>query len=317
MFSLIRQGSSLGISPRFKVKQTSNHEFGQIYLPTVNWMLMIGASILVVGFGSSDAMASAYGIAVTLTMLITTVLICLTMKEVWHWKPIYVFLFGLCFITIDLVFTVSNMMKIVDGGWVPLLIGSIAFMMMMTWSNGQDLLRQKLNSKSISKESLNNMSSCGQITRTCGTEIFLTKTDIGLPPLLCEFASKTHSIAQNAIIMNFHFSRFPFLHRKNNLKIQDLEDGFWRINVSYGYLQTPRVMAVLEEIRRMGVPVGNIHEATIIIGHETMVRKKENSEMNYFSAKLFSWMVKNSSKADQFFHIPKNQILEIGIQIEI
>lgn len=317
VFSLVRQSITLGISPRFAVEQTSAHEFGQVYLPSVNWALMVGACVLVLAFGTSDSMAAAYGIAVVMTMLITTALICLVMRLNWGWNLAWVGAFGSMFLSIDLMFTVSNMLKIADGGWVPLSIGAVAFLAMLTWSRGQELLKADLTSRAVPKDRICAELGSGLIRRTPGTAVFLTKTEAGLPPILCEFVAKTHSAAETVVIMNLRTTRLPFLHRKDNIAVEDLGDGFFRVNARYGYKQPQRIMAAIEEARRLGVTMGKAHDSTIVVGHETLTRKAKGSAMWRISAIAFTWMLRNGATADQFFCIPKGQVLEVGIQVEV
>lgn len=316
MFSLTRQAVSLGLSPRFRIEQTWEGEFGQIYVPAVNWLLMMGCCLLVLTFKSSDAMASAYGIAVTMTMLITTVLACMVMRNLWGWNIFKVAIFGSVFITIESIFTVSNMMKIFDGGWVPLAIGVLAFVSMRIWNRGSVIVRQNLSARSLSYESLDSLMQEAQVRRTPGTEVFLTKTDSGLPPILCEYITKTRSMADMVVIVHFETVRLPYLRRRRNISIECIQDDIWRVHARYGYMQTPRVAAMLAEAKILGVPIHD-DKFLIVVGRETITHKPNSGFIHGISTSFFSWMHRNAARADHSFNVHGDKILEIGMQVEI
>jgi KUP system potassium uptake protein len=319
LFSLTRQAIQMGFAPRLRIVQTERTEIGQIYVPGVNWALMAGCLGLVWGFGSSDAMASAYGVAVAMTMLTTTVLLCTLMRTAWHWSLPAVIGFGIVFVSIDLVFTVSNMMKVIDGGWVPLMIAVVCFLLMRTYAKGSESMRRRLDERAIPVPVMETRLNANLVERTSPiTQVFLTRSVEGLPPVLCDFATKTRSIADLAVILHFETARVPFLHRKGNVSVAYFANGFWRIHATYGYMQTPNVQAAIEEGRLLGVPIGHADEdCIVIIGNETVTRRKTDSCLNPFEAFAFGFMIRNSARASQFFKLPKERVLEIGLPIEI
>ncbi len=319
LFSLAKQAMQLGLSPRFKVVQTERKEIGQIYVPGVNWALMVGCLALVWGFRSSDAMASAYGVAVAITMLTTTALLCTLMRTQWGWGPTRVAAFGTFFLAIDLTFTASNLMKVVDGGWVPLLIAVACYFCMSTYARGSQCLRRSLDARAITMDAMHARLACRSVNRVPGAvQVFLTKTTAGLPPLLCEYSSKTHSVAETVIVAHFDVARVPFLHRKGNVTAECVGDGFWRVNATYGYMQTPNVAAALEEARLLGAPIPHdVGQVTLVIGHETISRAKTGSCLNPVQHALFVLMARNSARASQFFKLPTDRILEVGMHVEI
>jgi KUP system potassium uptake protein len=319
LFSLARQAMQLDLSPRFKVVQTERKEIGQIYVPGVNWALMVGCLALVWGFRSSDAMASAYGVAVAMTMLTTTALLCTLMRTHWGWNMARFVAFGMVFLTIDMTFTVSNLMKVVDGGWVPLLIALVCYAFMSTYARGSECLRRGLDARAITMDQMHDRLACKSVTRVPGAvQVFLMKTTAGLPPLLCEYSSKTRSVAETVIVAHFEIARVPFLHRKGNITAECVGDGFWRVNARYGYMQMPNVAAALEEARLLGAPVPHdVGEVTLVIGHETIGRAKCRSCLNRVQHSLFVLMVRNSARASQFFKLPTDRILVVGIHVDI
>jgi KUP system potassium uptake protein len=315
VFSLVRQAVTLGLCPRFTIRQTFSGQYGQIYVPGINWALMVGCIVLVMGFRSSDAMASAYGIAVSVTMLITTVLIGFAMRSLWRWPLPLVALFMVFFGAIDMVFVGSNMLKVAEGGWVPLMIGIAALLLMRIWSRSTALVRCRLADMA---EPVETLFSGEPLVRIPGRiQVFLTKTAENLPPVLCEYAAKTGSLAEHVVIVTFVTVRSaPFLHRSGNVRVTDLGHGLWRITAKYGYMQTPRVGAVLREAEMTGLPL-KCREAPIILGNETVSRKEIGSGLSGVTAAVYQWMLKNSARADRFFKIKAERVIEIGVRIEV
>lgn len=319
LFSLVKQAMQMGMCPRFKIVQTERLQIGQIYLPAVNWALLSGCLALVWGFRSSDAMASAYGVAVAITMLTTTVLLCTLMRTVWGWSIPAVAAFGSIFITVDLAFTASNMLKVVDGGWVPLTIAAGCYFLMTTYSKGSACLRAKLDARAVTLDTMVERLALGEVTRVPGcVQVFLTKTTIGLPPLLCEYSRKTRSVAEIVAVLHFETERVPFLHRRGNIAVETLGDGFYRVNASYGYMQTPNVVAAIEEARLLGLPVPQDPAGiTVVVGNELIGRCKNNGCLGPVRHAIYMWMDRRSAKATRFFKLPPERILEIGLQVEI
>lgn len=328
VFTLARQAVQLGICPRLRIKQTSGGEIGQIYVPTVNWILAIGSIALVIGFGSSEKMAHAYGIAVSLTMLATTLLFCFVMLYVWNIKTWKVAIFGSFFLILETGFAVANLIKILDGGWVALMIAIIAFWFSHIWLTGSRAVRCALEQKTVPIEHMNEFFA-SHFVRTPGTEVFMTKTDKGLPPILCEYAKKTRSLAESVVILHFDTARVPYLRRRGNINIEDLGNNVWRVTACYGFMQTPRVNAALEEAEILGLPF-KTDEALIVVGVETAHRfsKETNSEMETennksksclspFSFFVYRFLSKMAPRATTSFKLPYSRVLEIGLYIKI
>lgn len=318
VFSLVRQAVTLGLAPRFTIRQTHSGEFGQIYVPGMNWALMVGSLILVAGFRTSDAMASAYGVAVSMTMLITTVLVAMAMRTLWRWPLAVAVLFCVVFGAIDLVFVSSNLLKVAEGGWVTLTLGVMAFGLMRIWMSGNILVRRRLQAMSVPLENLGDVLANGKVIRIPGCiQVFLTKTAEGLPPILCEYVTKSGSLACNVVIVTFQIARtHPFLHRSGNVEVTELGHGIWRVTARYGYMQTPRVGAALREAEMRGLPF-SCKNSPVILSHETISRKSQNSEMSLVSSVLYGWMARNCARADTFFKVDQARVMEVGVHIEV
>jgi len=318
VFSLVRQAVTLGLSPRFAIRQTHSGEFGQIYVPAVNWALLAGCVLLVAGFRSSDAMASAYGIAVSMTMLICTVLIAFAMRALWRWPLPLVGLFLAVYGTIDLLFVSANMLKVADGGWVPLVLGLTVFTLMAVWTRVGTLVRLRLAAMAVPLDRLVAQFEDGSVIRIPGrTQVFLTKTAQDLPPILCEYVAKNGALAENVVIVTFLTERArPLLHRSGNVTVAALGHGIWRVTARYGYMQTPRVGAVLREAEMIGLPL-KCKESPIILGSESISRKATGSRLSAVSAALYGWMSRNSARADRFFKIRQERVMELGVHIEV
>ena len=316
VFSLVRQAITLGVSPRFNVIQTFRGEYGQIYVPAANWALMIGCIMLVLAFRSSDALASAYGVAVSMTMLITTVLMCVLMRIQWGWGVAAVAAFAIPFGVIDSLFVVSNLIKVMDGGWITLVVGATAFLLMTTWERGSEILVRRLAASSIPFDRVSAILAARGAARIGGTSFFLTKSMEGIPPLLCQYVSKTHAVSERVVIVNFQAVRIPFLEPGGNTEVFDLGDGFWRVKSKYGYMQIPDLDSVMTECGDLGLRVDTA-DSTIVLGHETISRRNSGSEIGPFTAALYGWMVRNAARADQFFRLPKDRVLEVGVHVEL
>jgi len=325
VFSLTKQAIQLGFCPRFQVKQTNAGEIGQIYLPVVNWALMAGAIALILGFKKSDDMAAAYGIAVSLTMLTTTPLVCLVMRGRWRWGWPAVALFGLPFVAIDALFSTSNMLKLAEGGWVPLSIGICMFLVMTTWERGATAVRERLAEMSVPLERIAAVlrdaavadMAPGAVARVPGTSVFLTKTAEGLPPVVSRYIATTRSVPEHVVILNFQTARVPRLHRGGNLGIEDLGHGFWRVTARYGYMQIPSVRATLKEAALIDGLKAPVDAYTLVLGSEVVTRKKVGSRLNPLQATLYRWMAKNATRAALFFRLPKDDTLEFVLHIEV
>ena len=328
VFTMTRQAMQLGFCPRVRVRQTHGGEIGQIYVPVANWVLAAGCFAFVLGFGSSEAMAHAYGIAVSFTMLATTLLFCIYLRHVMHRPMWMVILFGAFFILLDLGFALANLAKIAEGGWVPLVIAGFVAWLSSAWRCGSSAVRKALEARAVNSDDMRDFFVSG-LVRTPGTEVFLTKTSKGLPPILCEYARKTRSLAEAVVVLHFETARVPYLRRRGNVHIEDLGMNVWRVSASYGYMQVPRVDAALEEARILGLPV-RTSDALVVVGMETAYRtghtesaddqrKKADSStcLGPISFAAYRTMSRLSPSATTNFKLPYDRVLEIGLYVRV
>jgi KUP system potassium uptake protein len=314
-FSLTRQAMQLGVSPRILVIQTSSEEIGQIYIPSVNWMLMITTILLVLGFGSSSNLASAYGVAVSTTMLITTILIFFITREKWRWHPLLALLVTCMFLTEDISFFGANMLKIKEGGWFPLVAGGFVFILMTTWRRGREILFERLGKRTEPMDDFLEQVSEQPPLRLPGTAVFMIGRLVGAPPMLVhhfEFNRVLHEQVLLLTVVNEPVPRIPAAER---LEVTELVNGFYRVVVHYGFLQSPNVPVALRTCEQFGLGV-DPNEATYYLGRETLIPNKERPGMMLWREKLFAFMVRNELRATAFFNIPPERVVEIGIQVE-
>jgi len=314
-FSITRQAIQLDYLPRQRLVHTSTSEIGQIFVPSVNGFLMVGVIGLVIGFGSSSNLASAYGIAVTGAMTIDTLLASVIALDVWHWKPVAVALLMGSFALVDLAFLAANVPKIPHGGWFPLLTGAVLFLAMHAWRRGRELLMQHLQRAAISLTVfLDTIRSMPPI-RVPGTAVFMTSRHLSLPfPLLQNF-SNNKVLHETVILMTVNVEDVPYLSFESRLDVEDLGQGFYRITVNYGFMQHPDIPRALNLAVRRGLPV-ELSEAIYFIGRESLILTRE-PDMHPWLARLFISMFRNAVSPRSFFKIPTASVMELGVWVEI
>lgn len=315
-FSLTRQAVQLGQCPHVHIIQTSREEIGQIYIPSVNWLLMIVTISLVLGFGSSSKLAGAYGVAVTTTMVITVVLAFFVAIRAWHWPPVTAGLVSLLFLTVDLAFFGANMLKIESGGWFPLAAGGIVFTMMVTWRRGREILAQHLEETGEPFELFLHRIAANPPPRVPGTAIFLIKPVPGTPPQLLHHLAHNQVLHEQVVLLSVVTREVPRVTAEKRLVVVSLEQGFTRVTVNYGFMQSPNIPVALRECESFGLVV-NLDTATFYLARETLIPSLKRPGMMLWREKLFSFMTRNSLPATDFFRIPPERVVELGIQIEI
>lgn len=316
VFSLTRQAMQLGNAPRMRVVQTSGKEFGQIYVPMINWLLMILAIALALTFKSSDNLAAAYGIAVSGTMLITAILLYFAMREKFGWS-IWVAA-PLCgfFALIDAFFLGANMTKLLDGGWLPLVVGAVSYFLMSTWARGTEAVARRMSSLSESFPVFFAWMKADGVSRVPGTAVFLTRTRTGTPPMLIHHIEHNRVLHAQTLILTVRTMPIPRIGARNRLSVESLGEGCYRVEARYGFMQTPAVPVILKACGRFGVHV-DPDKATYYLSHETVLRAKEGSEMSELGLALYSYMSRNATRVTEFFNIPQDRVMEIGIHVEI
>lgn len=315
-FSLTMQAVQLGLIPRLKITHTSSKEYGQIYLPAINWALMIGCIAVVIGFHTSSNLAAAYGIAVTSTMVITTALLYVVARERWNWG--FFPTAALCgfFLLIDLSFFGANVIKILDGGWFPLMLATGIFTMMMTWKKGRSILTARIQEETELLEDFLEKIEKQKITRVPGTAVFMNGNATRTPPALLHNIAHNKVLHERILFLTVKTRPIPYVENEERFKCEVLTNGFSRLKIYYGYMEDPDVPKILSEIEQRGF-VFDPNETTYFLGRETIIATEKYSGMSRWREKLFALMSKNARSATAYFRIPPDRVVELGEQIEI
>jgi len=315
-FSMTRQAVHLGLLPGLMVNQTSADARGQIYMPTVNWFLMIAAISLVLAFQSSGNLAAAYGVAVNSTMVITTVLAFRVARERggWHLPAALVFLVG--FLLIDLGFLGANLMTIPDGGWLPLLIGITLFTVMTTWRRGASLLAGQIDGAVTSVDTFIGRVVGGQITRVPGAAIFFTGRLDQTPPALQKLMSSTGVLHELVVLTTVVIEPVAKVEPEERIELTTLDGGFYRLVLRYGFMQGPNIPSDLASCAKLGL-VLDLHEVRYFIGHVDLLGGRKLHGMAAWRDQLFIRMAINSQDATAFYQIPVEQAMKVGLQVGI
>jgi len=320
-FSLTQQCVQLGYSPRVTIVHTSAREAGQIYVPEINWALMVGCLLMALSFGSSTALGAAYGIAVMGAMSTTSVLFALV--AVWHlgWRPWQAALFVIVFLTIDLTFFAATAIKIPHGGWVPLAAAGAIFTLMTTWKRGRALLREKLTESALSVDVFLDDIGRNPRIRVSGTAVFMTSEPTGVPTVLLHHLKHNKVLHDQVILLSVIPGDVPEVPTSERLKIEPLDHGFYRAVARYGFMETPDVKELLAMFNERGIRTRPL-ETTYYVGRERLIPKRRKRgehgiKMAVWRKKLFAVMARNAISATEYFGIPPNRVVELGTQLEI
>ncbi|PKO92020.1 MAG: potassium transporter Kup [Betaproteobacteria bacterium HGW-Betaproteobacteria-10] len=312
-FSVTRQAMQLGFMPRMEVQHTSENEAGQIYLPAVNWGLMLAVMILVLGFRTSNNLAAAYGIAVTGDMVITSILATIVVAKVWKWGwPRACALFA-CFLSVELVFLAANILKIPDGGWFPLVAGLGVFVLMTTWKRGRELLTARLQGERLELSSFIQSLANSMPTRVYGTSIFLNADPTGVPHALLHNLMHNKVLHERVVLVSVKFYDVPYVPAIDRVEISSLDENFWSVIIQYGFMDDPNIPEALSHCADAGLQFSPL-ETSYFIGRETLIPRL-NSEMAFWREKIFVAMFRNAGSATAFFKIPSNRVVELGTQV--
>jgi KUP system potassium uptake protein len=314
-FSLTQQAIQLGYSPRLDIDHTSHHEIGQVYVPQVNWALMLATILIVVGFGSSSALAAAYGIAVTLTMVITAVLLQVVATERWGWpRPVAYAVCGV-FLAIDVAFFGANALKITHGGWLPLVIGGLLFTLMTTWKTGRQIVAARLTARAVPLEDFIVAAAKTHPARVPGTAVFMTAQPRGAPPALAHNVRYNKVLHEQVITLMVTTQPVPHVAPDQQVTVRSLEHGFFDVAVRYGFMEDPNVPEALGRARAKGLAM-NEDDVTYFLGRETLI-VSEAPGMAKWRERLFVIMARNAVRATTFFRLPPERVVELGVQVEI
>ena len=314
-FSVSRQALQLGYMPRMLVQHTSESEEGQIYLPRINWGLMVMVMALVLGFRSSSNLAAAYGIAVTGDMVITTLLAALVFHSVWGWSRTRTLALASLFLSIDLAFFGANILKIPAGGWFPLLMGVVIFTLMTTWRSGRALLYKRLADEAMSLEPFIQAIGGDSAVRVQGTAVFMTPNTAGVPHALLHNLKHNKVLHEQVVLAKVKIEDIPHVPEHERLIVQHLPYGFYRVEVSYGFKDQPDLPRELESCRQFGLEM-DMMDTSFFIGKETLIPKL-NSELSYWREKLFITMFRNADSVTNYFKLPPNRVVELGAQVTL
>lgn len=316
-FSVTRQAIQLGYCPRMKILHTSGREIGQVYLPTVNWLLMVCVFIVVLSFKSSSALASAYGIAVTGTMITTTLLAFIVIQRLWQWQTATSILFLTTFLTLDFLFLFANSLKIPTGGWLPLVIGAVIFLTMTTWIKGRALLANYLDDNRMLFEELEEKIAGHQAVTTKGTAIYLAKSLHGVPQVFLQNFEHNRVLHEQIIVLTIVTKDEPYIDYEHRIKIRQFgkNHNFYRVKFYYGFQQNPDVRQDLELCVKAGINL-DFKQTSFFIGSEQLTFKKQNPLAEWRKS-LFLFLFQNASSAIEFFKIPVDRVVELGIRINL
>jgi KUP system potassium uptake protein len=316
VFSLTRQAMQVGLCPRMRIVPTSSDEAGQIYVPTANWLLMIGTLLIVVLFKTSENLAGAYGIAVSGTMLVTTILLYRVAIGRWQWPPALAVFIIVVFGAVDATFLASNSLKIVQGGWFPITVGGAIVGLMLCWRQGSSLVRHRLQEMSMPLERFLDNIDKMVVARPPGVGVWLTKVAHGVSPILLHHVKNNSVLQETMILMTFVADRRPRVPFAERHSIERLGHGIYRIQVRLGFMQTPDIPVALKCCKMLGFEIDLAH-VHYYIAHEIVVRRAKGSAMAAVPFAIFAFLTRIASRAPDFFKIPHERVLEVGFHIEI
>jgi KUP system potassium uptake protein len=313
-FSVTQQAIQLGFVPRLRITHTSESAAGQIYIPVVNWALMVMVILLVLMFGSSSNLAAAYGIAVTGAMLIDAVLISVVLLGLWKWNRVVAVALLALFFTVDLAYFGANLLKVPDGGWFPLLVGAVAFTLLTTWAKGRSLMIARMDEASLPME-IFIKSAASSATRVPGTAVFMTSSASGVPHALLHNLKHNKVLHERVFLLTVRIEDVPYVAQGGRAEIMDYGSGFYRVLVRYGFMEEVNVPAELAKLEGCG-PTCKMMDTSFFLARQTLIASARPG-MAIWREKLFSWMLRNAESAMEFFKLPTNRVVELGSQVEI
>jgi KUP system potassium uptake protein len=314
-FSVTHQAIQLGFLPRLRTEHTSEKARGQIYIPAVNWGLLAMVVLLVLGFRESGKLASAYGIAVTGTMLITSVMLGVLMVYVWKWNRLLAYAATGLFLVVDGAYFASNITKIPDGGWFPLLVAAVSFTVLTTWAKGRQLMRQRLSESALPLQVFIK-SAAASVHRVRGTSVFLSTSADVVPAALLHNLKHNQVLHQRVLILNVKIEEVPHVPAEKRLEVHNAGEGFFRVILHYGYMEEVNIPGDLARIDTCGEPFAMM-STSFFLGRQKLIASKKRPGMALWREKLFAWMLKSSESAMEFFKLPTNRVVELGSQLQI
>ena len=316
-FSMTRQAIQLGWMPRLRIKQTSEKGYGQIYVGVVNWLLMIVTLGLTLGFGKSDNLAAAYGIAVSLTMLMTTVLLFIAMREIWGWSLVAAGAAAGSLFIVDAVFFAANAMKVLDGGYVPLVLAIAVYSVMLIWHRGSAAISAALTDRIVPVGEFLKSLIDRNIPRVPGTAVFLTRTTSETPPVMIWHVKRNRALHEHVFVLTATTEPVPWIEETERLSVVELAPDFWRATARYGFMERPDLPKLLREATIAHGCKLDLTDVTYYVGHETVIARDDGKGLYPWEEAFFATMQRNSVHVTDFFRLPSESVVEIGRQIAI
>ncbi len=315
-FTLTRQAMQLGWFPGLNIRQTSDTEHGQIYVPAVNWCLAAVTIAIALFFRSSDRLSGAYGTAVSTTMLMTTVLLFDVMRTRWRWSLARALPVVLAFGLVDLVFFVANLLKIGEGGYVPLLIGLVLFTIMTTWRRGVELVREGLAPLGERSDEVLASVRTGMLSRTPGSMVFLSRSDQPIPPFVARYVAQFQALPEKALVLSVRFETVPRVDAESRIRIEQLGPALWRADCRFGFVEIPNLFAALQAAKRLGCDI-DLDEVLFLAGKDEIIADPKRSKMRPMRRLLFGFLYRNAVRASDRFALPRDRFIEIGHQVGV
>ncbi len=315
-YSLTRQAMQLGWMPGLVIKQTSDEEYGQIYVPLVNWVMMVSTIGITIGFGSSAKLAGAFGTAVSTTMLLTTILLYDVMRHRWNWGVLRAGAIAGLFICVDLAFFSANLLKILDGGYVPLLFGAVLFIIMTTWHRGTMLMRAGAAAQAAEGDRLLGELRGGRLPRTPGTAVFLSRGDTPVPPMMSRHIALFGALPERLVSLFVRFDTVARVPAAGRVSVRQVMEGFWYVEVRFGFVEYPNLLAALRLAREQGCDI-DPDQAMFFAAHDDVIRSNTAPRMFVLRRLLFAFEYRNAVRMVDRFALPRDRFLEIGRQVEL
>ena len=315
-YSLTMQAVQLGFSPRIRIDHTSTREYGQIYIAGINWALMVGCILIVLGFRTSSNLAAAYGVAVTSTMVITTLLLYVVARERWRWNVPAAGALATVFLIVDLAFFGANIIKVAQGGWLPLVLAGLVFTVMTTWKGGRRVLAERIQAEARPLEDFLEEVQQQGVTRVPGTAIFLNGTASKTPPALRHNLEHNKVLHERVVFVTVKTQQVPHVPEDHRLQIEDFGTGLYRVKVYYGFMEDPNIPEALQSAAERGLAIVDPKDTTYFLGRETIIATRRPG-MAVWRERLFAFISRNATTATAYFGIPPDRVVELGEQIEI
>ena len=315
-FSMTRQAIQLGWLPRLQIKQTSSEGYGQIYVGVVNWLLMIVTVGLTIGFGKSDNLASAYGIAVSLTMLMTSALLFIAMREIWGWSIWAAGAVAGFFLIVDSAFFLANLTKIGEGGYVPLILAVCVYGLMWIWHRGAAAVSIRMHEALTPVPEFMAAIAAKNIPRVPGTAVFLTRTEQDTPPVMVWHVKHNRALHAHLFVLRVEILPVPWVASDNRITLSEVMPNFWRAEARFGFMERPHIPDLLTTSKSLGCTV-DVADITYYVGHETVVARDDGQGLPAWQERIFAVMERNAVHVSDFFSLPNDQVVEIGRQIAI